>query len=77
MKKTEFLKLLDQLLENKPGTLKGAELLLDIDGWDSMINLELISLADERFGLVLSVDLLGKCQSIGDIIAMMGDHVVD
>ena len=46
MKKAQFLLALDELLELKPGTLKGSEKLSSFDNWDSLAVISLIALVD-------------------------------
>jgi acyl carrier protein len=75
MKKSDFLLLLDELVETDPGTLKGSELLSDIDGWDSLAVMGLIALVDEKFEITLSPKRMADCRTVDDLISLMGDKI--
>ena len=75
MKKSEFLLLLDELIEADLGTLKGSELLSDIERWDSLIVMGLIALVDEKFEVTLSPKRLAACQTVNDLIGLIGDKI--
>jgi acyl carrier protein len=71
MNKSEFLLSLDELLELSPGTLKGPEKLADYDNWDSLAVISLISLADEKFNIVLGSDAIADAQTVNDLLALV------
>lgn len=75
MAKQAFLALLDDLFEEDAGALTGAEKLSDLPLWDSMTALAFIALVDEHFELVVSGDALSRCQTVDDLIALVGDQV--
>lgn len=77
MKKSEFLALLDELIEEEPGTLTGQEQLETIELWDSLTIVGFIALVDEHFDIVLSAKKVYDCQTIDDLVALAGSHVTE
>lgn len=76
MSKKDFLLLLDELLETEPGTLTGVEMLETLS-WDSLAVVGLIALVDEQFDIALSPAKIGKCETVNDLIALLGDKVTN
>lgn len=74
MKRSDFLLLLDEVMEIEPGTLRGSESLADFT-WDSMKFLEFITLADQHFGVTVSPDKLAKCETVDDLIKLVSAHL--
>ena len=66
-KKDEFLFKFAEALEIDIKDISFQTLLSDLN-WDSLAVLSAISLADECFGSVISVEKLGECKTIEDII---------
>ena len=75
MKKSEFLLLMDELIEADPGTLKGPEPLPEVEGWDSVAVMGFIALVDEQFELTLSPKRLAECRTIDDLVGLVGNHI--
>lgn len=75
MTKDELLLLLDELLELEPGTLKGAEGLEDLDGWDSLGIISFMALADEYFGLSLQPRKITGCQTVEDLLGLFDGQI--
>lgn len=75
MQKTEFLQLLDELLELPANTLHGSEMLEDY-GWSSIAAVGFMALADEHFGLEISSRRLARCVSVQDLIDIAGDQIL-
>lgn len=75
VEKKDFLLSLDELLEAEPGTLTGAELLQDMDSWDSLAVVGFIALVDEH-GVTLSPNHIAKCKTVDDLIALLGDQIL-
>ena len=69
MNKTEFYQNLDELLEFDPGTIKGSELLADLEAWDSMAVLSFIAMADEKYGVNIRANRIAECKSVDDLAA--------
>jgi len=75
MTKQEFLLLIDELLEESPGTLSGNERLEDLEMWDSMTALGFIALLDEQFNIIVSGDDLDNCKTVNDLIELANGQV--
>jgi len=67
--KAEFYQNLDELLEFDPGTIKGSELLADLEAWDSMTVLSFIAMADEKYGVNIRANRIAECKSVDDLAA--------
>ena len=77
MKKSEFLLLIDELIETEPGTLKGTDVLKDVEDWDSVAVMGYIALVDEQFEFTLSPKRLAECRTVDDLIKLVGDYIDD
>lgn len=75
MNTTEFYRVLEDTLELDAGRLKGNETLADLETWDSMAPLLLISMADQKFGIPLPVKAIQECKSIQDIVKLFGEQI--
>ncbi len=76
MTKREFLLLLDEMLGFDQGTLKGAEVLKETEAWDSLMVMNFIALADEKFGVALQPKKIGACKTFDDLAALLPEHVL-
>jgi len=56
------------MLELEPGTIKGNESLLDLNGWDALALLSFIAMADSKLGLVIKAAALVNCKTVSDLI---------
>lgn len=77
MKKTQFLNAFNELLELEPGTIKGDEVLVSINSWDSLAVLGLIALVDQKFGLVLSPTDINNAKTVNDLMGLLGDRITE
>jgi acyl carrier protein len=59
MTKEQFYALLDELLEQDPGTIKGEELLISLQRWDSLAVIGFIAMLDEHFSISVNLNDLG------------------
>ena len=65
----------DELLELEPGTAKGPETLDSFEGWNSLAVISLMALVDERFGLTLQPRRIAECQTVADLMGLLGDRI--
>jgi acyl carrier protein len=72
MTREEFLLSIDELLELEPGTLKGSELVTDLENWDSLSIVSFMGLAQARYNVTLSAKGIAACQSVDDLFALVG-----
>lgn len=77
MNKQEFLNNLEEILELDDNTLKGDEVLMDIEQWDSLAFLSVIAMADENFDMVIEGDKLEEIKSVDDLVALVSEHLDD
>ena len=61
------LELLEEILEADEGTLKVEDRLEDIDGWDSMSKLYLVSYVKKEMNKRLTVDEIKNFKTVQDI----------
>ena len=75
MEEKQFLQLLDELLELEPGTLTRDSRLED-NGWSSLAAVGFIALVDEHFEITVSPNALANCETVRDVIRLLGDHIL-
>ena len=71
MTRQEFLLMLDELLEEEPGTLTGDEVLRELETWESLTVIEFLALVDEHFGVVLNPKDIAACETTHDLMALV------
>ncbi|HEX2747002.1 MAG TPA: hypothetical protein VHM91_03300 [Verrucomicrobiales bacterium] len=75
MNRSEFLLELDNVIEARPGTLKGDEKLADLSEWNSLAVICFIAMADEKLKMQLSGKDIAACQSVSDLEHLLGDRI--
>ena len=70
MTKEEFLVQIDEILDLKPGTLRGQEKLEDLKNWDSTALISLITIAEEHNGVPISPDQVVGCTTVADLLRL-------
>jgi len=73
----DFHKELDSLLNLEPGSIKGHESLLDLNGWDSMAVLMFIDMVDLKLGLAVKAGALVNCKTVSDLVKVCEGGVKD
>lgn len=73
----EFYRLLDELLENEPGTIRGDEILTNIPKWDSLAIIGFIALLDQHFGMSVPAAEINNCRTINDIVSLVRAKLSD
>lgn len=71
MTENEFYELLSEALEVELSSLSSEVLLDELEEWDSIGQLSLIGLLDERFGGSVDVDKLSDCVTCADLRALI------
>lgn len=69
MKKDEFLKELCEILQ-RDEPLSAQMALSDVDEWDSLAYLSVMSFFSQHFGIRLAPQSLKQCQSVQDVIKL-------
>ena len=78
MTKREFLALLEEIVEEAPGTLTGSEKLREqLAGWDSLAVLSFIALVDEKFGTTVSPKAIAESETVNDLIELLHGKITD
>lgn len=72
MNSAEFLRELEEMLELDNGALTGAEVLAELEGWDSLAVISFIALVDEKLGLVVEGEKLARAKTVADLLAIAG-----
>jgi acyl carrier protein len=72
MTRQDGLRLLEETLELPPQTLTGVETLRELAGWDSLATVMFIAMADKKLGLPLPGDRVSRCQSVDELLAVLG-----
>jgi acyl carrier protein len=72
---SNFLYLLDDLLELAPGTVKASDSLESLEGWDSLAVISLMALVDEQFSVRLQPREIAVCKTVADLVALLGYRV--
>jgi len=75
MTKADFITLLEELIEAESNTLKGDELLEEVEGWDSLAIVNLIALVDEDFGIILPAKEIQERETINDLFDLFNKSV--
>ena len=70
MTREEFLLQIDEILELKPGTLRGQEKLEDLKNWDSTALISLIAVAEASNGVPITPDQVVGCTTVGDLLRL-------
>jgi acyl carrier protein len=68
--KEQFLKNVQEVLESDE-TLTETTVLEDLDVWDSMAFIALLSFFDEHFDITVSSDALESCKTVGDLLNLV------
>jgi acyl carrier protein len=71
--KAGFYRNLDELLEVDQGTIKGSDLLADLENWDSVAVISFIAMADEKYGVNIPAKRIAGCQSVDDLAAILAE----
>lgn len=70
MEETQFLTLIEEVLEVNPGTLEITMSLESVE-WDSLSNLTLISLLDSQYGKQIGAQQLQDATNLSDLFALI------
>jgi len=75
MNRAQIIGEIETLLDEPVGSLSESQLFRSLKQWDSLTSVELLALADDQLGVLVNVDNLAKCQTIGDIVDMLEELV--
>ena len=77
MNHTEFLNVMEGILELDEGTLDGTELLNDLEGWDSLAVVGFIAEMDSELDVTLNPNSISNANSVADLTALVADKLSD
>jgi acyl carrier protein len=77
MRRIEFYLMLDEIIDEEPGTIQGDEALSGLGGWDSLAVMTFIAAIDENFNVILEPRELADCQTIADLLNLVKNHIED
>ena len=77
MTKSEFYKIIEDIAEVPPGTVKGNEQLSDWDGWDSLAIVAFIAAMDKHLNFAVPPKPLVQARSVPDLVALVAEHLTD
>lgn len=75
MKKSEFLALIDDILEEPAGTVRPDQALEELPDWDSLAMVSFIAVVNGQFGLTLQAEKLTNAKSVADLLALVQNHI--
>jgi acyl carrier protein len=75
MKQSEFLALIDDILEEPAGTVRADQLLEELPSWDSLAMVSFIAVVNGQFELTLEAEKLKNARSVDDLLALVGKHI--
>lgn len=70
MTRAEFLSMLDDILEQPVGTLKGKEELASIENWDSLAIVSVIAQVHVETGSTLEAKAVKACTNVSQLLAL-------
>lgn len=70
MTKLEFLKEIEEISGDAPGSIKMDDQLASLALWDSMAYVSFIAMADEKLGMTVDTKSLAACKTIKDLSAL-------
>lgn len=75
MKKSEFLALIDDILEEPAGTVRPEQALDELPAWDSLAMVSFIAVVNGQFELTLQAERLKNAKTVDDLVALVGKHI--
>jgi acyl carrier protein len=72
MTREQFNRKLEEILEGEPGSIKGDEQLVAVQGWDSLGVLSFIAMVDSVLGRNVAASDLERCKTVGDLARVAG-----
>jgi acyl carrier protein len=70
MSEEEFISLIEDVLEVQSGSIRLSNTLEEVD-WDSLSNLTLISMLDQKYGLQIGAQRLQDAQTVEELYSLV------
>lgn len=77
MTRQEFYKIIDEIVEEDPGTVKGGERLDELEGWDSLSVVAFIGAMDKHLKAQVQPALLAKAETVDDLLGLVSEKIED
>lgn len=74
MKRTDFVNLIEDVLEEDLNTLNGSESLDDV-GWDSLTFVSFIAKVDSELGVTLAPAKIAECKTVNDLVELVSEQL--
>ena len=74
MNRVEFINLIEDVMEEDPGTFQGPEPLEDF-GWDSIAFMSFIAKVDSELGVTLPPAKIAECKTVDDLVGLVTEHL--
>lgn len=71
----QFLELIRQISDSKPGSVSLDTSLTELERWDSLAILDFIATVDERCGVEIVPAKLKECRTVGDLAKLLGSQL--
>ena len=71
--RTAFIAVLEELMSVPPGTLKGSDTRASVQGWSSLVDVQILSLISEQFGHEMDSELFDY-ESIDKLLDALDDR---
>jgi acyl carrier protein len=75
MTNADFLKIMEEAVMAKPGTLTGTERLDQVENWDSMAVVAFIIRANEHCSVALTHEEISRCETVQDLLDLVDGRV--
>lgn len=73
MKREDFFKEMISTFENNKN-IKEQDKLMDIEDWDSLNVLNVLSLFNKHFNITVNLDKMSECQTLKDILDLGNEY---
>lgn len=77
MTRRDVLDAIEEVVSLPPGSLRGHEPLAEVPGWDSLSGVTFRVAVQQRWQVSLPGTALSRCDSVSDIIGLLGSRVAD
>jgi len=74
VKRSNFVNLIEDVLEEDLNTLNGSEILENV-GWDSLTFVSFIAKVDTELGVTLAPAKIVECKSVNDLVELVSEHL--
>lgn len=74
MTKIEFLSAFQDVLQRDDPVID-TDLLNEFEEWDSLSKMATMAYFKGHFGIIISLDALGKLETVADLIKLAGDNI--